>query len=73
LRREQQFVSSVLIWLTILAAVVTLVLVISSLRKAVAQADGVSRWLVATIVFSLITSALTIVSLIASLQQLGLM
>jgi hypothetical protein len=66
-------VSSVLIWLTLIAAIVTLVLVISSLRKSVAQADGVSRWLVATILFSLITGALTIVSLIASLQQLGLL
>ena len=65
--------SSALIWLSIIAAVLTLVLVILSLRKAVAQSDSASRWLVATIAFSLITSALTIASLIASLQRLGLL
>jgi hypothetical protein len=65
--------SSILIWLSIFAAVVTLVLVISSLRKVVTRSDGASRWVVVTVLFSLITSALTIVSLIAALQQLGLM
>jgi hypothetical protein len=65
-------VAIVLIWLSIIAGVVTLVLVVSSLRKVVAQAGGVSRLVVATIVFSLITSALTILSLIAALQRLGL-
>jgi hypothetical protein len=64
--------SSVLIWVSIIAAVVTLVLVISSLRKVVARSDGASNWIVATVLFSLITSVLTIISLIASLQQLGL-
>jgi hypothetical protein len=66
-------VAIILIWLSILAGFVTLVLVISSLRKVVAQAGGVSRLVVATIVFSLISGALTIASLIASLQQLGLL
>jgi hypothetical protein len=65
--------SSILIWLSILAGAVTLVLVISSLRKLVAQSDGVNRWIVATILFSVITSALTIISLITSLRQLGFM
>jgi hypothetical protein len=64
--------SSVLIWVSIIAAVVTLVLVISSLRKVVARSDGASNWIVATVLFSLITSVLTIISLIVSLQQLGL-
>jgi hypothetical protein len=59
--------------LSIFAAVVTLVLVISSLRKVVTRSDGASRWVVVTVLFSLITSVLTIVSLIAALQQLGLL
>ena len=62
----------VLVWLSILAGVVTFVLVIASLRKVVTQAGGVSRLVVATIAFSLITSVLTILSLIAALQRLGL-
>jgi hypothetical protein len=66
------FVAIFLVWLSILAGVVTLVLVISSLRKVVAQASGVSRLVVATIIFSVITSVLTILSLIAALQRLGL-
>ena len=64
--------SGALIWLSIIAAVVTLVLVISSLRKMSAQSDGVSRWVVATVLFSVITTVLTIVSLVTSLQQVGL-
>jgi hypothetical protein len=70
---EQVLMSSILIWLSIFAAVVTLVLVISSLRKVVTRSDGASRWVVVTVLFSLITSVLTIVSLIAALQQLGLL
>jgi hypothetical protein len=65
--------SSILIWLSIIAAAVTLVLVIYSLRKVVAQSDGSGRVVVATVLFSVITSVLTILSLIASLRQLGLM
>jgi hypothetical protein len=71
--REEQFsMTGALIWLSIIAATVTLVLVVFSLRQMVARSKGVSRAVVATIIFSLITSALTIVSLVASLQQLGL-
>ena len=65
--------SSILIWLSIIAAGVTLVLVIFSLRKVVAQSDGSARLAVTTIFFSVITSVLIILSLITSLQQLGLM
>jgi hypothetical protein len=70
--KERIFVAIILVWLSILAGALTLVLVVSSLRKVIAQAGGVSRLLVATIVFSLITSALTILSLIAALERLGL-
>jgi hypothetical protein len=65
-------VAIILVWLSIIAGVVTLVLVVWSLRSVVAQAGSVSRLVVVTIVFSLISGALTIASLIAALQQLGL-
>jgi hypothetical protein len=65
-------VAIILVWLSILAGGVTLILVIASLRNVVTQAGGASRLVVATIAFSLITSVLTILSLIAALQRLGL-
>ena len=65
--------SNVLVWLSLIAAAVTLVLVISSLRKVIAQSEGVNRLVVTTILFSLITSVLTIISLITTLQQFGLL
>jgi hypothetical protein len=66
-------VAIVLVWLSIIAGVVTLFQVIFSLRKVAARSAGASRLAVATILFSLITGALTIASLIASFQQLGLL
>jgi len=65
-------VAIILVWLSIIAGAVTLALVVWSLRSMVAQAGGLSRLVVATIVFSLVTSVLTILSLIAALQRLGL-
>jgi hypothetical protein len=64
-------VALILVWLSIIAGVVTLLQVIYGLRKVAARSDGASRLAVATVLFSLITSALTIISLIASFQQLG--
>jgi hypothetical protein len=66
-------VAIVLVWLSIIAGVVTLFQVIYSLRRVAARSDGASRLAVATILFSLITGLLTIASLIASFQQLGLL
>jgi hypothetical protein len=70
--KERTIVAIILIWLSILAGVVTLALVVSSLRKVAAGTQGASRTAVATALFSLLTGALTIASLVASLQQLGL-
>jgi hypothetical protein len=62
-----------LIWLSILAGIVTLFQVIFSLRKVAAGSHGANRMAIATVLFSLFTAALTIASLIASLQQLGVL
>jgi len=66
-------VALILVWLSILAGAVTLFQVMFSLRKVVARPSGVSRLAGATALFCLITGALTIAALIASLQQLGLL
>ena len=63
----------ILIWLSILAGFVTLILAVTSLRKAVARPSDASRVAFAAVLFCLISGALTIASLIASLQQLGLL
>jgi hypothetical protein len=66
-------VAIILIWLSILAGVMTLFQVVFSLRKAVARPSGASRLPFTAVLFSLISGVLTIASLIASLQQLGLL
>jgi hypothetical protein len=66
-------VAIILVWLSIIAGAITLVQVIYSLRKVATQSGGAGRRILATVLFSVITSALTIISLFTSLQQLGLL
>jgi hypothetical protein len=63
----------VLLWAALVSGVITLILVVTSLRRMVAQAGAAERGRVAaTILFSVLTTVLTILALAGSLQQMGL-
>jgi len=63
----------VLLWAAVVSAVITLVLVVTSLRRMLTQSSAAQRGRVtATILFSVLTTVLTILALVGSLQQLGL-
>jgi hypothetical protein len=63
----------VLLWAALVSGVITLTLVVTSLRRMVVHSGAAERGRVTvTILFSVLTTALTILALVGSLQQLGL-
>jgi hypothetical protein len=75
-RLNEQGVSCMLgivfLWAALASGVITLVLVVTSLCKMVAQSGAAERGRVtATILFSVVTTVLTILALVGSLQQLA--